>query len=409
MRLLIVSTWWPYPLDNGSRVRAFHLIRDLAARYEVTLLSFGRPGGGEELGPLGASCAHVEVVPPVVLDRGGLGLTGLLSATPRHFAQTDNMQMRAHVRALAATHDAALGLQIDAARYLAEIPSVPRVFDEVEVSVPREQYTHAASLRARLRHGLTWWKFRRYVSTLIGRVERATVVSEIERAAVGEMGCDVSRIDVVPNGVEVLPLAPRPARVHRLIYPGAVTFSANLDAVRYFVAQILPIIRQKHPALEFWVTGATDGVDIDDLKRAGVVFTGRLLSVDALVAESAACVVPLRVGGGTRLKILQAMALGTPVVSTRKGAEGLLVQDEHHLLLGDNPDRFAEHVDRVITDPALGARLRDAAWALARERYDWSVIGSGLSATLAAAIADHRSPGGQVLSAASARSRQVRE
>lgn len=405
MRLLIASTWWPYPLDNGSRVRAFHLIRDLAARHEVTLLSFGRPGGGEEMGPLRSCCARVEVVPPVVIDRTGLGVKGLLSATPRHFAQTDNPQMRTLVRTLAGTHDAALGLQIDAARYLADVPSVPRVFDEVEVSVPREQYTRAVSVRARVRHGLTWWKFRGYVSSLIAQVERATVVSEIERAAVAAMGCDVSRVDVVPNGVEVPPLAPPPPRVHRLIYPGAVTFSANLDAVRYFVAQILPIVRQKHPTLEFWVTGATDGVDIGDLKRAGAVFTGRLPSVDGLVAESVACVVPLRVGGGTRLKILQAMALGTPVVSTHKGAEGLLVQDEHHLLLSDDPHGFARQVDRLVSEPGLGIRLREAAWNLARERYDWSVIGSGLSATMVAAGADHRPTPRESLSAASARSR----
>lgn len=389
MKLLVVSTWWPYPLDNGSRVRAYHLIRHLGLRHDVTLVSFGLPRGGEERAPLEACCARVEVVPPVLLGAEGLGSHGLLSRTPRHFVQTDNATMRARVAALAASHDAAVGLQIDAARYLAEVTALPRVFDEVEVSVPREQYLRAATWRTRARHGLTWWKFRRYVTDIIHAFDRVTVVSNLEREALGSMGCAIDRIDVVPNGVEVPPLGPPHARVARLIYPGAVTFSANLDAVRYFVREILPLVRRQHPALELVVTGATDGVDVGGLQQPGVVFTGRLPSVDALVAESAACIVPLRIGGGTRLKILQAMALGTPVVTTSKGAEGLEVIDDHHLLMADAPDAFARQVDRVLTDELLGARLRQQAWQLVKTTYDWTLIGEGLEASLTAAAARH--------------------
>lgn len=390
MKLLVLSTWWPYPLDNGSRVRAFHLIRDLARRHDVTLVSFGLAQGREVTAPLEAFCARVEVVPPVLVGAAGLGVRGLLSPTPRHFVQTDNRMMRARVAELATTHDAAVAMQIDVARYLAELRSLPRLFDEVEVTVPREQFSRAASLKAKARHGLTWWKFRGYVKSLVTSVERATVVSALEREALAAMGCDANRVDVVPNGVEVTPLPAPGPRARRIIYPGAVTFSANLDAVRFFVHEIFPLIRRDHPDVEFWVTGATDGVAIEDLRLPGVVFTGRLPSVDEAIIGSAAVVVPLRVGGGTRLKILQAMALGTPLVSTRKGAEGLDVDPGRHLLIADEPQPFAAAVHRLLTDQNLGGALRAEAWGLVRAKYDWGVVGAQLEASLLRAVEDRR-------------------
>ena len=177
-------------------------------------------------------------------------------------------------------------------------------------------------------------------------------------------------------------------------------FDANLDAVRYFVREVFPQIRQARPDATFWVTGATDGIDLSDLEQPGVTFTGRLPEVDSIIASSAACVVPLRLGGGTRLKVLQAMALGVPVVSTPKGIEGLDVEPERHVLVGASAADLATHTLRILDDPAVGRRIATRALRLVRERYDWDPIAESLDRVIHEAVRAHSSLRGRPTGAA---------
>jgi glycosyltransferase involved in cell wall biosynthesis len=393
MKLLVLSTWFPHPPDNGSRLRALHLLRNLSARHEVTLLSLGVPRRPDHLAVLEQMCVRVECVEPPPVGMGGLTARGLFSPVPRHFVQTDSARMRSLVAEAASRADAALALQIDAARYVVGVAhQLPSVFDEVEVGVLREQCSSAREWRWRVRHALTWFKFRNYVRSVVKRFDYATVVSEQERQHLREIGCDAQRIVVVPNGMAVSGAAPVDRRVERLVYPGSVTYSANLDAVRYFVDDVFPLLRGLRPALSFHVTGTTDGVDVRDLASVdGVTFTGSLPDVEPAIAESAACVVPLRIGGGTRLKVLHAMAVGTPVVSTSKGIEGLDVEPERHVLVADTPERFADQVVRLLDDPALGMRLAQAGRALVEQKYAWGPIVRTLEQTIERAVEERGS------------------
>src|SRR5262249_42734291 len=152
----------------------------------------------------------------------------------------------------------------------------------------------------------------------------------------------------------------------------SITYSANLDAVRFFTSEIFPTIRRSRPDVSFIVTGSTGQVDTSALTLGGqVTFTGRVPDVGRLVGESSVCVVPLRAGGGTRLKILEAMAIGTPVVTTTKGAEGLAVNDDEHLLIADSPHEFAACVLRLMDDAALRERLATNGRRLIEARYTW--------------------------------------
>lgn len=374
MRLLAVSSWFPYPPDNGSRLRIFHLLEALAREHEVTLLTFGRDEGREQVGPLQRFCGAVHVVPAAAPTR--LGLSGLLSPVPRYYAQTLSPEMLARITAEAPSHDVAMGMSIRAAFHVVHAsPAMPVLFEEVEVGaamVP-EAGAAAAPPWRRARHRLTWWKHRRFLRHLLGAVQGATVASAIERELVAGLGVDAAKIAVVPNAV-VLPERPAdPARRRRqVIYPGSVLYSANLDAVSYFVRDVWPGLRRQCPDLRFVVTGETAGVDVAALAAVeGVHFTGRLDDVNEAIAASLACVVPLRVGGGTRLKVLQAMAVGTPVVATSKGVEGLAVEADRHVLVGDTPEVFIAHTLRLVREAALGERLATAARELVRETYTW--------------------------------------
>ena len=142
--------------------------------------------------------------------------------------------------------------------------------------------------------------------------------------------------------------------------------------MRWFLAEVYPRIKAQSPDVSLTITGSTDGVDLAGLALDDTVrLTGFVDDVRLPVAEAAVCVAPIRQGGGTRLKILEAMALGTPVVATAKGAEGLDVVDGEHLLLADDPERFARRTVALAGDADLRQRLRGNARRLVEERYDW--------------------------------------
>ena len=210
-----------------------------------------------------------------------------------------------------------------------------------------------------------------------------TVVSEAERESVVAIGVDAAKVHVVPNGADGADLD-RPRTVAtppRLIYPGAITYAPNLEAVVWCLKQVMPRVREVRPDVELWVTGDTGDLPLDRMPNRDMVrFTGRLPDVKDAISGAAATVVPLLVGGGTRLKVLESMALGTPVVSTRRGVDGLAVEDGSHVLLGDTAEAFSAQVVRVLDDPELAARLSVEGRARIRADYTWQAIGQRLLA-----------------------------
>jgi polysaccharide biosynthesis protein PslH len=326
----------------------------------------------------------VHVVPTDAPKR--LSVSGLFSATPRYYAESLSDEMVSRIAERAPGHDVAMAMQIRAAVHLVEARiSTPALFEEVELGAARRPDfgAEAAPWRRRIRHRLTWWKHRRFVRQLLGHVHGATVVSALEQAQLVGIGYPPEKVSVVPNGVIVPGVVPRRTRRRQIIYPGSVTFSANLDAVTYFVRDIWPGIHHHHPDLEFLVTGHIGEVDVAALAATqGVRFTGNLEDVAPVIAESLACVVPLRSGGGTRLKVLQAIALGTPVISTAKGIEGLDLQPEVHILLADSPRDFVARTLQVLDAPERGERLVTAALEQVRAAYTWDRSAARLDAHL---------------------------
>jgi glycosyltransferase involved in cell wall biosynthesis len=161
-----------------------------------------------------------------------------------------------------------------------------------------------------------------------------------------------------------------------LLYNGALTYSANYGAMEFFLAEVYPIIRRQEPGVSLTITGSTSGVDLSGLRlEEGVRLSGYVDDIRPLVAGAWACVAPILHGGGTRLKILEAMALGTPVVATSKGAEGLEVTPGQDILIADEPAEFAAQVLRLLRDANLRERLATNARRLVEQRYDWAGIG----------------------------------
>ncbi|MFN3763211.1 MAG: glycosyltransferase, partial [Anaerolineae bacterium] len=277
------------------------------------------------------------------------------------------------------------GPGVTTAPYLLDVRGAQRVVEDLEISMIRAKAEAARSPLLRLRYRLTWRKQRRYTRELLRQIDGCTVSSDLERAAVLDVAPDGRPVAVVPNGVDLERYRGDfgPVEPDTLVFPGALTYEANFEAMRFFLGEIFPRIRRARLQATLYITGRTDGVDLGRLRLGGgVVLTGYLPDVRPRVARSAVCIAPLTLGGGTRIKILEAMALGTPVVATSKGAEGLEVTPGRDLLIADDPESFAGAVVRVLEDADLRAALSAAGRRRVAERYDWKVIGQQLNAFL---------------------------
>ena len=379
MKILFLSTWFPFPPDNGSKIRVYHLLRVLARAHHVTLIAFNPKShaGFEtpenvEIYPVQADPFRYVQLPQVVK---------YLSPVPLAFWQIKEMEATVNRLYGLGKWDAIVAVQAPVARYALQFTGVPRVLD-VDTSLSyqlRERYQEQKTHIGRWRAWLSWYKAYCYERALFRQFQACAVVSSVEMSGVQAMVGDKSRVAVIPNGVDCEHNRPGLAEVrpHTLVYNGALTYSANYDAMQYFLAEVYPLIRQQVPDVSLTITGSTSDVDLTGLRLdESVYFSGYVEDIRPLVAGSAVCVAPIRQGGGTRLKILEALALGTPVVATLKGAEGLDVTDGEHLLLADDPAAFAKATLRLLREPPLHKRLAANARQQVKARYDWEQIGA---------------------------------
>jgi len=382
MRVLFLSRWFPYPPDNGSRIRVFSLLKHLSARHTVDLISFtGEPLTDEQLQAMRAYCRNVAAVPYRSFQpRRWKALLGFFSPRPRSVIDTHNagMQQRVEQAGRAGDVDVVIASQIDMAPYALPVAGVPRIFEEVELTVLYENYVKQRSPLQRLRRGLGWWKTSRYAAGLLRAFDGGTVVSEAERERIEAVLPGYQPVAVIPNGVDLAHHAGTfgAPEADTLIYSGALTYQANFDAMDFFLREVFPLIRAERPNAKIVITGKLNGVPVDRLPRPeGVIFTGYLDDVRPAVARSWVSVVPLREGGGTRLKVLEALALGTPVVATRKGAEGLDLAPGRDLVIADDPAGIAAAVVHVLRDPEWRAALSRNGRQAVAGKYDWQTIG----------------------------------
>jgi glycosyltransferase involved in cell wall biosynthesis len=385
MNVLFLSRWFPYPPDNGSKIRAFNLIRRLSSHHEIDLISFtSEMVSAERLAVMRRYCQRVDVAlyKPFQPNRLKARL-GFFSWQPRSVIDTHSLEVQRLVEEAGrrCSFDVVIASEIDMAPYALALPSTPKVLEELELTKIHDRFIEQRHPLKKLRSGLTWWKLSRYMADLLRAFDGCTVVSEQEREQVLQVSPGCCPVAVVPNGVDVACDAMDfgPPEADTLVYSGALTYGVNFDAVDFFLREVFPLIQAKRPAVRLSVTGKLAGVSIDRLPaNDGLVLTGYLDDVRPTVAQSWACVVPLRVGGGTRLKILEALALGTPVVSTSLGAEGLEVTPGVDILIADEPTEFADATLRLLEDPALRAQLAANGRRLVRRRYDWDQIGEQL-------------------------------
>jgi sugar transferase (PEP-CTERM/EpsH1 system associated) len=391
MRILYIAARLPDRLLRGYEVRAFHQLRLLGPRHRITLIAYseGAPRP-EALARLGEFCAEIHTLPLGSLGMAAGATRGLLSGRPLQTAIYDTPRMRRTIHAILAErrHDVVHVQMARMAALLDGAAGTPRVVDLIDalsVNMARRRIFDRGPTRWLA--GLEEARLARHERELCRTWDRALVATEVDRAAIG----DFPNLIVNSNAVDLGRFAPRECARARdaIVFSGNLGYFPNVDAAVWLAREILPRIRADVPGATSTLVGARPARAVRRLAAPGahVAVLGPVPDLVPHIASASVAVAPLRAGSGQSLKVLEAMACGTPVVATRRAVEGLAVADGTHLLLADDADTFARQVVRLLREPGLARRLAGAGRALVESRYDWETSVAALDAVYAALAA----------------------
>ncbi len=386
MNILFLTPQLPFPPRQGTAIRNWGLIRHLSQRHAITLLSFA--AADASVPPeLKAACRQVIALPAPRRTPGDR-LRTLFSTEPDLARRLWSPEFAGALAALlrAQAFDVVQIEGLEMVPYLTSRggrPPAPRlIYDAHNAEYVIQRRALATDWRqprrwpAALYSAIQWTRLRRFEAETCRAMDAVTCVSPEDAAALRALGAEAV---VVPNGIDLRDYrssAPQSLleQTPTLVFTGKMDYRPNIDAALWFAAEILPRIRTRQPQAQFVVVGQKPPEALRRLNgQEGIVVTGAVDDARPFIAGCAVYVAPLRMGGGTRFKLLEAMALARPIVSTTIGAEGFPVQAGRELLLADSPGDFAQSVVSVLENTALAAALGLAGRRLAQD-YDWSVI-----------------------------------
>ena len=391
MKVLLLTPQLPYPPHQGTSLRNFHIIRGLAQACEVSLLSFLEPGQSteaEHIGPLAELCERIEMV-PVPQRTTGKRLYQLLATrrpdmAHRLFSQAFNIRLLQMLQA--DDYDIVQIEGIELARYLPVIrqgsPRSKIVFDDHNAETELQRRNFLTDLRQPRRWVAAAYsaeqvrRLRKFERWVCQQADWVTAVSHPDKVHLEKLTGAKTPITVIPNNLDVTQFQLEEANVipSDIVFSGKMDYRPNVDAVLWFADEVLPIVRKERPSTTFTIVGQKPHARLERLKNEpGITLTGWVERVEPYLAGANVFVMPFRIGSGTRLKLIEAMAAGKAMVSTAVGAEGFPVEHNRELLLVDEAAGFATAVLHLLTHPDERQRLGQAAQQFARQ-YDWRVV-----------------------------------
>jgi polysaccharide biosynthesis protein PslH len=385
MKILWVKAGGLVPPDFGGRIRSFHILRELAQAHEVTLFTFYAEQPHDPHPDLNKIFKRVELRPLRLPALGSVGVARLyarcfFSLQPYTMAKFCKPQVARDIRRLLASEK----YDVIVCDFAVAGGVIPWHFP-----CPKVLFTHNVEAQIWKRHvnvarnpvwKLVCWREYQTMSraerSYLRLADHVLTVSEADRAFFANL-VDPRKITVIPTGVDLTYFRPASGMENprSLVFTGAMDWLANIDGVVYFAEEILPLIRRQVPDVTFSVVGRLPSPRVRDLVQRfpGVRVTGRVEDVRPYISEASVYIIPLRVGGGTRLKVFEAMAMGKAIVSTSVGAEGLGLEDGVEIMLADSPAQFAGAVIELLRNDVARRKIAAAAMQRVRE-YDWSKI-----------------------------------
>jgi sugar transferase (PEP-CTERM/EpsH1 system associated) len=382
MRALILSPALMWPLHSGAKIRMFHVIKHLSRQFDITLLSLAEDSDARALGPIAEWCEDVRIVPGG-LRRNRAVLRSALSLspyqvvkfwTPQFQEELDTMldQERFHVIWVNS---------ISMMVYLRPCLTASSVVALDEYSANELEWMRYAKEGPILRRLFAIWnllKGQRFQRRVLQYVDVFVSVSEEEADFMQQRVPASAKVWIVPNGVDGTyfqskSLGMKPGNV--ILFCGSMDITMNVDAVCYFASAIFPAIRRVVSDAEFWIVGRKPSKKVHQLATFdGVWATGTVEDVRPFYERAKVSVAPFRFGAGTKLKVLESMAMGVPIVSTSTGCQGIKVQSGKEVWVADDARAFAKAVTQLLLDEQSGLEMCEAARRLIEERYDWGSI-----------------------------------
>jgi len=382
LKILLLTQVLPYPPDSGPKVKTWNVLKYLARHHQVTLVSFVRGDQRTEIEHLKKYCQAVHTVPMVrgALRDGWYMLRSLLTNQPFLMVRDDRAAMRQLIDRLAAAtqFDIVHADQLNMAQYAARVPSARKVLDAhnaLWLLYQRLWATMGAGPKKWLLKR-DWQLLKTYEGRICRQFEAVLAVSAEDTAALAEAaGQPLKNVTVIPIAVDTDEVAPvaRAATADHILHIGTMFWPPNVDGILWFLQEVWPLIRAECPTAVFDVVGAKPPAEIMAFNNrdAGVNVTGYVEDPTPYYENAGVMIVPLRAGGGMRVKILNALAQELPLVSTTIGCEGIAVESGRHLLVADSPPDFAAATLRLLRERELAQTLGRNGRQLIQTTYDY--------------------------------------
>ncbi len=393
MRILWVKAGKLLPVDTGGKIRSYNILRQLARSHSVTLL--GYYGGAKDISyeeAIAKELPGAQTIHTAALDGSGVAQTLsylqlMFQSAPFAVSKFTHPSVKKVVADDLASgeFDVAVCDFLSASQNFPAKLATPTVLFQhnVETSLWQRLASTESNFVRRFAYKIEASKMGNYERAALGRFHHIIAVSEHDRQQMLAMDPSCS-ITVVPTGVDTEKYSvapPSQANPPKIVFLGSMDWEPNIDAVQYFCRDIFPRVRSRFPSAIFQIVGRNPHASVKQLASDSVEVTGTVASVAEYLREATLVVVPLRIGGGTRLKIFEAMATGKAVISTTIGAEGLAVQSGRDLILADDAASFAEAIVSLLEHSSERHRYEEAAAKLAAQ-YDWSNIVHQFAAVL---------------------------
>ncbi len=400
MNLLFLTPQLPHPPRQGTAIRNWGLIKSLSARHAIALLTFADEG--ESITPeLRAACVHIETVPPPIRRAADRLRDLFLSPLPdlAHRLSSPAFAERLAWLLTSQKFDAVSceGLELASFLFTAEhaestenigrdsansaLSAVKTIFDAHNAETVLQRRAFENDIRSPRRWLAALYslmqsrRLARFEAEVCRRANHVTCVSAEDAAALRALAPTVSPV-IVPNGIFLSDYTrmPTPPRAHTLVFTGKMDYRPNVDAVIWFAAEIFPLIRRELPNVEFVIVGQKPTATVMKLRELnGIIVTGVVEDARPYIASATVYVAPLRMGGGTRFKLLEALALRRAIVSTTIGAEGFAVQSGRELMIADSAHDFAQAAIALLGDGTKRGAMEEAGYEFVRN-YDWERI-----------------------------------
>jgi glycosyltransferase involved in cell wall biosynthesis len=386
LKILFFSQRFPYPMDTGGKIRTGKILEELKNVFDVTLVSnVESPKDDRYLDQVKNLCAEFYPVPWKEARKYTLKfylklLRSLFSHYPFTVINDYSADIESVLRCLIneKRFDLLICDFLQPSLNFRNLNGAPTLLFEhnIEAVIPRRHFETSRNPIAKTFWWLQWRRMERYEKEACRKFTGTVTVSETDKKCLEGFG--IQNVFAIPTGVNTDYFAPREDQVkeNSLVFTGSMDWLPNEDAIRFFVRDILPKIKQQVPDVTLTVVGRNPSQRLlDDIKaQPEVTVTGRVDDVRSYMSSHALYIIPLRIGGGTRIKAYEAMAMGKAVVSTSIGVEGLPVRDGDHLVLADAPEDFAAAVTKLLGDANQRDWIGKNARAFVKNHFGWQTV-----------------------------------